>query len=73
MRPVPYVMAKLPELKIGEFAVNNEILAFQNVRRPPGEFAHQWGGLIGADLLFKRHAIIDLGNRALYLMADKKR
>jgi hypothetical protein len=31
---------------------------------------HKWGGLIGADLLFTRHAIIDLGNRGLYLMAD---
>jgi hypothetical protein len=33
---------------------------------------HKWGGLIGADLLFTRHAIIDLGNRGLYLMADTK-
>jgi predicted aspartyl protease len=34
---------------------------------------YEYAGLIGADLLFKRHAIIDLGNRAVYLMADNKR
>lgn len=73
MRAVPFTMAQLPELRIGDFAVSGEILAFERVLQPSRELVHHWGGLIGADLLFKRHAIIDLGNRALYLMADKKK
>jgi hypothetical protein len=70
--PVPFVMARLPEFKIGDHDVKKQILCFASIRPPPGGTLHKWGGLIGADLLFSRHAIIDLGNRGLYLMADKK-
>lgn len=70
---VPFVMARLPEFKIGDHEVKNQILCFADIRPPPGGTLHKWGGLIGADLLFNRHAIIDLGNRGLYLMADTKR
>ncbi len=34
---------------------------------------HEYSGLLGADFLWKRHAIIDLGNRGLYLMAGKEK
>jgi predicted aspartyl protease len=70
---VPFVMARLPDFKIGDYEVKNQILCFASIHRPPGGTLHKWGGLIGADLLFNHHAVIDLGNRGLYLMADKKK
>lgn len=48
-------------------------LGFGETRTHDYGTTYPYGGLIGADLLFKRHAIIDLGNRALYLMADRKK
>lgn len=68
-----FAPARLPEFKIGDHDVKKQILCFASIRPPPGGTLHKWGGLIGADLLFNRHAIIDLGNRGLYLMADTKR
>ena len=70
---LPIVLAHLPEFRIGDQVVRNELLCFAAIRPPSGGTVHKWGGLIGADLLFKQRAIIDLGNRGLYLMSDNKK
>jgi hypothetical protein len=71
-RNVPFLMGRPNNLKLASLDLSGSTLGFSPTHTPNG-IAHEWGGLIGADLLFKRHAIIDLGNRALYLMADSKR
>jgi hypothetical protein len=60
-------------LKFGTQDLSDLDVGFAEIRRLDFGTTNEYGGLIGADLLFKRHAIIDLGNRALYLMADNKR
>jgi len=72
-KTAPFTMTKVPGFKIGEQDVSNLIVGFSETYVGDLGLLHQYGGLIGADLLFKCHAIIDLGNRALYLMADKKK
>lgn len=69
---VPFLMGRPRGFKIGGFDLSDLTVGFAPTHAAHGT-AHEWGGLLGADLLFKRHAIIDLGNRTLYLMADKKK
>jgi hypothetical protein len=73
VRNVPLIIAKIPEFKLGDFDSSDLELGFCQLRGTDFGFTHEWGGIIGPELLFKRHAIIDLGNRALYLLSDKKK
>ncbi len=66
-------MTKVPGFKIGEQDVSNLIVGFSETHFGDLGLSHEYGGLIGADLLFKCRAIIDLGNRALYLLPNTKR
>lgn len=66
-------VAEVPGFRLGAHDMSDLQLGFAETRAGDFGVAHEYGGLIGAELLFKRHAIIDLGNRALYLMADNKR
>jgi predicted aspartyl protease len=68
-----FTMTKVPGFKIGEQDVSNLIVGFSETHFGDLGLSHEYGGLIGADLLFKCHAIIDLGNRALYLLPNTKR
>ena len=70
-RNVPFLMGRPTSFKIAAFDLSGSTVGFAPTHAARG-IAHDWGGLIGAELLFKLHAVIDLGNRALYLMADKK-
>jgi hypothetical protein len=72
VRSAPFKLAKIPGLKLGIQDMSDLLLGSMESRTHDFGVVHEYGGLIGADLLFKRHAIIDLGNRALYLMADKR-
>jgi predicted aspartyl protease len=71
VRNVPLTVARIPEFKLGDFDLSDLELGFCQLRCTDFGFTHEWGGIIGPELLFKRHAIIDLGNRALYLKSDK--
>jgi hypothetical protein len=73
VKNAPLSIAKIPEFKLGDFDLSDLELGFCQLRGTDFGFTHEWGGIIGPELLFKRRAIIDLGNRALYLMADKKK
>jgi predicted aspartyl protease len=68
-----FTITKIPRFKIGGHDASDLIVGFAETRFGNLGLLHEYGGLLGAELLFKRRAIIDLGNRALYLMPDKKR
>lgn len=67
------MFGKVPGLKFETQDMSDLTLGFAETGTHNHGVTHEYGGLIGADLLWKRHAIIDLGNRGLYLMADNKR
>jgi hypothetical protein len=72
VRDEPLMFGKVPGLKLETQDESNLLLGFAETGNHNFGLTHEYGGLIGADLLFKRHAIIDLGNRGLYLMVDRK-
>jgi hypothetical protein len=57
----------LPNFHLGNYVLDRTFVGFTNLNLQQGEFSHSFGGLIGAEILFDHSAIIDLGNRALYL------
>ena len=65
--------AKVRGLKFETQDMSDLELGFAETRTHDFGVSHEYGGLIGADLLWKRHAIIDLGNRGLYLMANNQK
>ena len=65
-------LPKVRGLSLGNHDIGNLSLGFAETGNHDFELLHEYGGLIGANFLWNRHAIIDLGNHALYLMADKK-
>jgi predicted aspartyl protease len=67
-----FTMTRVPGFKIGEQDASDLTVGFSETYVGDLGLLHEYGGLIGAELLFKCRAIIDLGNRALYLMSDKK-
>lgn len=69
----PVAMGKLPGFKLGDHDMSDFEVSFGQLPSTDFGFSNEWGGEIGTELLIKQHAIIDLGNRALYLMADKKK
>jgi predicted aspartyl protease len=62
--------ASLPRFKIGSQDLSDEFVTFANLNVPTNNLKHPFGGIIGADVLFYRSAILDLGNGALYLAPD---
>jgi Aspartyl protease len=71
-RNSPVKFAKVRGLSLGNEAIGDLPLGFAETGNHDYGLLHEYGGLIGASLLWNRHAIIDLGNHALYLMVDKK-
>jgi Aspartyl protease len=67
------MFAKVPGLKFETQDISDLELGFAETHSHQFGVTHEYGGLLGADFLWKRHAIIDLGNRGLYLMADKEK
>jgi hypothetical protein len=67
------MFGKVPGLKFETQDTSDLLLGFAETRTHDFGVTHEYGGLIGADLLWERHAIIDLGNLGLYLKPDKKK
>lgn len=72
IRNEPVLMGKLPGFKLGDHDMSDFEVSFAQFPSTNFGFSNELGGEIGTELLVKRHAIIDLGNRMLYLMDDKK-
>jgi predicted aspartyl protease len=66
-KKAPISGGTLPNFRVGHYVLNKTFVGFTSLNLQPGEFSHSFGGLIGAEILFDHSAIIDLGNRALYL------
>jgi hypothetical protein len=73
VRNYPVKFAKVRGLSLGNQDIGDLPLGFAETGNHDYGLLHEYGGLIGSSFLWNRHAIIDLGNRALYLMADKKK
>ena len=61
----------LRSFRLGDHDLSNSFVGFANLNLRQSEFSHPLGGIIGAEVLWDHRAIIDLGNRALYLKADR--
>jgi aspartyl protease len=57
----------LPGFRLGNHDVGSEFVAFADLNISQGDFSEPFGGIVGAEILWDHQAIIDLGNRALYL------
>jgi len=62
----------LPSFRLGDHDLSNSFVGFANLNLHQSEFSRPFGGIIGAEVLFDQRAIIDVGNRALYLKTDRQ-
>jgi predicted aspartyl protease len=62
----------LPSFRLGDQDLSNSFVGFANLNLHQSEFSRPFGGIIGAEVLWDQRAIIDVGNRALYLKADRQ-
>ena len=63
----PVTIGRLRGFKLGDHDLSDFDLSFGQLPSKNLGLLHDWGGIIGTELLIHRNAIIDLGNRALYL------
>jgi predicted aspartyl protease len=61
----------LRSFRLGNHDLSNSFVGFADLNLSQSEFTRPLGGIIGAEILWDHHAIIDLGNRALYLKANR--
>jgi hypothetical protein len=66
-RTLPAAMGELQNFKLGTLDVSKKFAQFAKLAFSPPGFSHAFGGIIGEDLLWDHHAILDIGGRTLYL------
>ena len=64
--------ATVPGFKLGNHDLSNSLIGFGETHTFDPGFLHEYGGVLGPDLLHYHEALIDLGNRALYLKPDTR-
>jgi Aspartyl protease len=57
----------LPNFRLGDCSLNRTAVGFVDLNLRISGLSQPFAGLIGADILYYHSAIIDVGNRALYL------
>jgi predicted aspartyl protease len=62
--------ATVPGFRIGTQDLSNFRIGFSESHTFDPGFVHEYGGILGPDLLHYHEALIDLGNRAMYLKPD---
>jgi predicted aspartyl protease len=62
--------ATVPGFRIGNQDLSDYRIGFAESHTFDPGFVHEYGGILGPDLLHYHEALIDLGNRALYLKPD---
>jgi predicted aspartyl protease len=72
IKNVRLTQAKVPGFKIGNQDLSDYRVGFAESHSFDPGFRHEYGGILGPDLLYYHEALIDLGNRALYLKPDKR-
>jgi Aspartyl protease len=73
IKGVPLTQATVPGFKIGTQDLSDYRIGFAESHTFDPGFLHAYGGIVGPDLLHYHEALIDLGNRALYLKSDYRR
>jgi len=73
IKEVRLTQATIPGFKIGNQDLSVYRIGFAESHTFDPGFLHEYGGILGPDLLHFHEAIIDLGNRALYLKPDYRR
>jgi hypothetical protein len=63
-------LATVPGFRIGLQDLSDFRIGFAESHSFDPGFRHECGGILGPDLLHYHEALIDLGNRALYLKLD---
>jgi Aspartyl protease len=63
----PVSSGSLPDFRIGDCDLDDARVGFADLNIPVNGFSQPFGGIIGAEVLTTHSAIIDIGNRALYL------
>jgi predicted aspartyl protease len=70
IKEVPLTQATVPGFKIGTQDLSDYRIGFAESHTFDPGLLHEYGGILGPDLLHYHEALIDLGNRALYLKPD---
>ncbi|HZC35511.1 MAG TPA: aspartyl protease family protein [Chthoniobacterales bacterium] len=70
IKGAPLTQAAIPGFKIGTQDLSDYRIGFAESHTFDPGFRHEYGGIIGPDLLHYHEALLDLGNRALYLKPD---
>jgi hypothetical protein len=70
IKEVELTQATVPGFKIGSQDLSDFRIGFAESHSFDPGFLHEYGGVLGPDLFHFHQAIIDLGNRALYLRPD---
>jgi hypothetical protein len=72
IKNVRLTQAKVPGFKIGNQDLSDFRIGFAESHTFDPGFLHEYGGVLGPDLFHYHEALIDLGNRALYLKPDTR-
>jgi Aspartyl protease len=67
----PVSTGSLPNFRLGDCNLNRTTVGFVDLNLQISGLSKPFAGLIGADVLYYHSAIIDLGNRALYLKPNR--
>jgi hypothetical protein len=70
IKEVRLTQATVPGFRIGSQDLSDFRIGFAESHTFDPGFRHEYGGILGPDLLHYHEALIDLGNRALYLKPD---
>jgi hypothetical protein len=70
IKEVRLTQSTVPGFKIGNHDLSDFRIGFAESHTFDPGFLHEYGGILGPDLFHFHAAIIDLGNRALYLKPD---
>jgi len=70
IKEVRLTQATVPGFRIGSQDLSDFRIGFAESHNFDPGFRHEYGGILGPDLLHYHEALIDLGNRALYLKPD---
>jgi predicted aspartyl protease len=72
IKNVRLTQTTIPGFRIGTQDLSNYRIGFSESHTFDPGFVHEYGGILGPDLLHYHEALIDLGNRALYLKPDRR-
>jgi hypothetical protein len=67
----PISSGSLPNFRLGDCSLSRTMVGFADLNFRTSGLSRPFAGFIGADVLYYHSAIIDIGNRALYLKPNR--